>query len=551
MHLTKSLRAGLAAAGIAVVLASCGAEEPKTAGTPPAMRRLTEDQFRNSIADAFGADIKIGGKLEPLVRTGGLVALGAQSAAITPSGMEKIHQLAKSISAQVVDPQHRGTLVACGPADAKTFDEACAAQFFARSGKSLFRRPLADAEMKTRMDAARTATAALGDFYLGLGSALTGMLISPNFLYLIDTTEPDPAQPGGLRLDAYAKATRLSYFLWNTAPDDALLDAAAKGELESDSGLARQVDRMLASVRLEGGLRGFFADALAFDQFDTLEKDSIIYPAFNLSVAEDAAEQLLLTLRDTLLTREEDYRTLFTTRHWYMSAPLARVYRVHAPNAEGWAPYDFPENDSRVGIQSQIAFTALHAHPGRSSPTLRGKAVRELLLCQKIPDPPADVDFSKFNDPQSPVKTARERLAIHTEQAACAGCHKLTDPIGLAMEKFDGAGQSRADENGAPIDASGELDGAKFQDDVGFAKALSTNPAATSCVVNQLYSYSVGRTPTREDQPVLAFLQEGFASDGYRYPALLRRIATSKSFFTIAPRATGVAANQPAQKGAP
>ena len=286
MHLTRSLRAGLAAAGIAVALASCGAEEPKTAGTPPAMRRLTEDQFRNSIADAFGADIKIGGKLEPLVRTGGLVALGAQSAAITPSGMEKIHQLAKSISAQVVDPQHRGTLVACGPADAKTFDEACAAQFFARSGKSLFRRPLADAEMKTRMDAARTATAALGDFYLGLGSALTGMLISPNFLYLIDTTEPDPAQPGGLRLDAYAKATRLSYFLWNTAPDDALLDAAAKGELQSDSGLARQVDRMLTSVRLEGGLRGFFADALAFDQFDTLEKDSIIYPAFNLSVAE-------------------------------------------------------------------------------------------------------------------------------------------------------------------------------------------------------------------------------------------------------------------------
>ncbi len=550
--LGSRLRVGLAGLTVALALAACGAEEPKTSGTAPAMRRLTEDQFRNSIGDIFGADIKVGGKLEPLLRTDGLVALGARNAAITPSGMENIIQIAQAIAAQVVDEQHRPTFIACDIVDAKVFDEGCASRFFERAGQWLYRRPLTKAEAKARLATAQTATATLGDFYQGLAYSLTGMLVSPNFLYLIDTTEPDPANPEGLRLDGYAKATRLSYFLWNSAPDDALLEAAGRGDLHTGAGLERQVDRMLASVRLENGLRGFFRDALAFEAFDTLEKDSIIYPTFNLSVADDAAEQILLTLQDTLIVRNEDYRNLFTTRRLYMSNALSPVYRVQAPNAEGWAPYEIAEDDQRIGIQSQLGFTALHSHPGRSSPTLRGKAVRELLLCQKIPDPPGDVDFSKFTDPQSPLKTARLRLAAHTEQPACAGCHKLTDPIGLAMEKFDGAGQFRPTEQGEPIDPSGDLDGAKFGDAVGFAKALSTNPAIPSCAVHRLFSYGVGRTPTKDDQAVLTFLQEGFASDGYRYRDLLRRIATSKAFFAVAPRAPRVAAViSSEQSGAP
>ena len=544
----------MAFAGLAALaLASCGADEPKIAGAAPTMRRLTEEQFRNSIADAFGADIKLGVKLEPLLRTGGLVALGAQHASVTPFGAEKLHQLAKSVASQVVDPQHRRTLVACGPSDPSAFDEACAAQFFARVGRSLYRRPLTEAELKARIQSAAAATTTMGDFYRGLGSSLTAMLMGPNFLYLIETTEPDPEQPGSVRLDAYAKASRLSFFMWNAAPDNALLDAAARGDLNTSSGLARQVDRMLASVRVEDGLRGFFADAFGFDQFETLEKDAIIYPVFNLQVAEDAAEQLLLTLNDVLIVRDEDFRNIFTTRHSFMSAALARVYRVEAPNPTGWAPYEFPAGDPRIGIQSQVAFTALHSHPGKSSPTLRGKAVRELLLCQKIPEPPADVDFSKFNDPQSPLKTARLRLAMHTEQAACAGCHKLTDPIGLGLEKFDGVGQLRSTEQGELIDPSGDLDGAKFTDAADFAKALSTNPASTSCVVNRLFGYGVGRVPSRQDQPVLDYLQQVFASDGYRYRALLRRVATSKAFFAVAPEAASVTAQMaPSEpKGAP
>lgn len=541
---TDVVMRALACLGVAALLTACGPEAPKVTGAPPDMRRLTDEQYRNSIADVFGASIKIGGKLDPLIRTGGLIALGARSAPITPSGLEMIDQLGRSIAGQVVDAAHRDILVGCGPADSKTFDDACATQFFARTGRMLYRRPLSDTELKARVSAARAATENLGDFYAGLSASLSGMLVSPNFLFVIDSTEPDPANAGALRLDAFAKASRLSFFLWDTTPDDELLAAAEAGALNKSDGLKKQIDRMLSSARLDGGVRGFFADALALDKFDTLEKDSVIYPAFNLSVSEDAREQTLRTISDVLVARGEDYRNLFTTRHTYMSAALARIYRVHVPKTGQWVSYEYPADDPRVGIQSQISFTALHSHPGRSSPTLRGKAVRELLLCQKIPDPPADVDFTKFNDPNSPMKTARDRLSAHTEQPACAGCHKLTDPLGLGMEKFDGAGQLRIVEQDVPIDPTGDLDGKKFTDTAGLGKELHDNAAAAACVVNQLYAYGIGRVPSKPEQPMIAYLQERFAADGYKYTALLKNIVQSDAFFAVSPRTPTTASAQ-------
>ena len=495
----------------------------------------------------FGTSIKIGGRLDSLVRTDGLLGLGARSAGITPSGLERIDQLARSIAEQVVDEAHRDVLVGCGQALKDAFDEYCTRQFFTRVGRMLYRRPLTKDELTARVGATNLASKNLADFHQGLALSLAAMLVSPNFLFVIDTTEPNPDHPEQLRLDGYAKAARLSYFLWNSTPDDALLTAAENGDLATESGRKREIARMLASQKLDGGVRGFFADALALDTFDTLEKDSILFPAFNLAVAEDAREQTLRTISDELIARGSDYRDLFTTRHTFMSAALARIYRVYVPKTANWVPHEFPKDDPRVGIQSQISFTALHSHPGRSSPTLRGKALRELLLCQKVPDPPGDVDFTKFNDPTSEIKTAREKLALHTSQPACAGCHKLTDPLGLGLEQFDGAGQHRVVENDAPIDVSGDLDGVKFTDPASFGAALRANPAVPSCLVNRLYAYAVGRTPAKDEQGLVAHLQERFAAAGYRYPALLREIASSDAFYAVTPR-TGAPAAQAAQQ---
>jgi hypothetical protein len=201
---------------------------------------------------------------------------------------------------------------------------------------------------------------------------------------------------------------------------------------------------------------------------------------------------------------------------------------------EGWEAYEFPKDDPRAGLLTQISFLALHSHPGRSSPTLRGKALREVLLCQKVPDPPGNVNFNLVQDTKNPnLKTARERLTQHRTDPTCAGCHKLIDPMGLSLENFDSLGDYRASENGAAIDASGELDGMSFTDAAGLGKAVHDDPATPICLVNRMYAYAAGRPATNGENEWMKYLATHFASDGYRVPDLMRRIATGNAFYRV------------------
>jgi len=518
------------------LLAGCGPREPASTGGPAVVRRLTEDQYRHVIADIFGADIAVAGRFDPLNRTDGLLDLGSARAAITPASYEQFDSMAHQIASQVLDERHRDILVPCKPAREDAPDDACAGQFLGKVGRLLYRRPLKDRELQAMTGLAHQATAALGDFHGGLAYGLAGLLEAPSFLLVRDTSVDDPERPGSRHLDAYSKASRLSFLLWDSAPDDMLLNAAASGDLDSRTGLARQVDRMLTSPRLETGVRAFFADMLGFDGFDTLAKDQVIYPAFTQPVGGDAAEQTLRTVTDLLVRRNADYRDLFTTRETFLSRRLGALYRMPVGATEGWERVDLPDGDPRVGIATQVSFVALHSHPGRSSPTLRGKAVREILLCQKVPDPPANVDFALVQDTRNPnFRTARERLTAHRTQATCAGCHKIMDPIGLALENFDGAGQYRDQENGAPIDASGELDGTTFRNAHELGQALHDDPAATACLVRRLYEYGTGRVPAKGETELLAWLGRDFAAHGYQVSELLRRIATSDAFYAVSP----------------
>jgi hypothetical protein len=529
------------AVGVAafLVLAGCGrGGEPETNGGFQEMRRLTDDQYRQTIADVFGPDIKIVGRLEPDARVGGLLAVGASEVAVSRAGIEAYDAQARSIAAQVLDKAHRDNLVPCHPAAAATPDAACASLFFAKYGRLLLRHPLDSRMTQIFIKAAADRTAITGSFYSGLEGALAGMLVEPEFLFRVESAEPDPAHPGSRRLDAFSKASRLSFLLWDATPDDALLTAAEHGELDRKDGLARQVDRMMASPRLEAGVRAFFSDMLQFDGFAELEKSKDIYPRFSRTVAEDAREQTLRTITDHLLVQRGDYRDLFTTRRTFMTRALGKVYRVPVAASQGWEPFEFPQDDFRAGLLSQISFTALHAHPARSSPTLRGRAIREILLCQRVPDPPANVNFAIVEDQTNPqYKTMRDRLTAHRANPTCAGCHKIMDPIGLGLERLDGLGQYRAEENGAPIDASGELDGIAFNDAAGLGRAVRDNPATVSCLVSSLYRYASGHDPRAGEKQWLSWLRQRFAADGYRLPDLLRDIATSDGFYRIAPQA--------------
>jgi hypothetical protein len=508
-----------------------GAGREPAGGAPKHLRILTEDQYLNSLAYVFGPDIRPVATFPPPQRTDGLIALGASRSGVTSQQLELYQKAALTVAGLVVNPEHRIFLIGCKPASETAADKACATEFLREKGRLLNHRPLTPEELAMFVDLANKSADTLKNFYTGLGDALEAMLVSPDVLFVRETSEPDPKNPGEQRLDSYSLATRLSLFLWNALPDDALLKAAESGELRTKKGMARQVDRMLASARLETGMRAFFDDMFGFDDFNALSKDAAIYPHFTGQTMVDAREETIRTVIDHLITQKKDYRDLFTTRETFVSPALAVIYGLATgPN---WVRYQFPTDIPRAGILTQVSFLAVHSHPGRSSATLRGKALRELLLCQPVPMPPPNVDFSAVENPDPKLRTARDRLEVHRKNPVCAGCHKITDPMGLALENFDGAGRYRTSERGAKIDASGALDGNAFEDVAGLGKAVHDHPALTSCLVKRVYSYGTGGPTSSSDSDLLAYFNARFAEQGYRLAPLLRTIALSDAFVHV------------------
>jgi hypothetical protein len=511
------------------------AQEPEAAGGPAVTRRLTESQYRASVADIFAPDVPVVGRFERELRSDGLIAVGTSEAGLSAFSVEQYDASARGIAAVVVSKERRAQLLPCQPAAETRFDQACAKRTVEHYGPLLFRRPLTAQETKRFLETARVGHERLGNFYRGLEFALAGMMIEPDFLLRIERVEPDSKRPGQFRLDTYSKATRLSYFLTNSAPDAELLRATGAGELGTQEGLARQVDRLMVSPRFERAVRAFFEDMLQFELFEDLAKDPVIYPSYSSTVAADAQEQTLRTITDQLLTKNGDYRDLFTTRSTSLTRALGRVYALPVPTRNGWESREFSEDSERAGILTDISFLALHSHPGRSSATLRGKAIREIFLCQKVPDPPPNVDFTAVNlTSNTELPTARDRLEEHQTNPTCAGCHKIIDPLGLGLENFDGAGSFRAKENGAAIDASGSLEGVKYRDPQGLGKALHDHPGTAHCLVGNMYRSGLGRNLTEQERTrYQEQFNQAFAAKGYRVPDLMRAIAISPAFYAV------------------
>ena len=510
---------------------AASASETAIDGSPRRLRLVTAEQLHNTLTYIFGPNISPPVAFAPVTRTDGLLSVGSSFAGVTASQLEIYQKTASTAAIEIVNERNRNFLVPCAPKADDAADDACARTFLASVGRLVYRRPLAQERLEEFVAAAGDAANRLKNFYDGLGIALEGMLLSPRVMMVSEKAEPDPTHPGHERLDAYSLASRLSFFLWNAAPDDLLLKAAASGELHTPKGLARTVDRMLASDRLQDGMRAFFDDMLQLDDFKNLAKDAQIYPQFTGLAVVDAREQTLRMVVDQLVVKDKDYRDIFTTRETFLSPSLAAIYRL--PTTPGWVPYEFPADSPREGLLTQIAFLASHSHPGRSSPTLRGKTLREILLCQIVPRPPANVDFSALENPDPNVKTQRDRVAVHLKNPVCAGCHKIMDPAGLALENFDGAGQFRVAEKGAPIDASGTIDGKNFTDIHGLAQTLHDHPAAPQCLARRVFAYGTGSPASTMPQAELAALYKQFEAGGYRLRPLLRNIVMSNDFSAV------------------
>jgi hypothetical protein len=512
-----------------VVCAAAGGVAAWAAGSEEVagLRRLSEQEYRNSIADIFGKDIVVQGMFEPQVRMGGLVAASTAVLSMTQPGFESFSNMADTIAVQVTGEKLRSKLVTCTPKSPKDPDDTCAADFFSHYGLMLFRRPLTADELKTRVNLAHAMAKSSGDFYAGLRFGLATLLQSPEFLF-----RKEVAAPAGkvYTLTPFSRASRLSYLMWDTTPDPELLHAAEVGELTTAAGLEKQADRLLASPRLETGMRAFFSDMLELDTFDTVSKDALIYPQWGSAMVSSAREETLRGTIDLALHQNGDMRDLMTTRKTFINRNLAAIYDVPFAFDGEWMPYEFPPDLGRSGVLTQVSMLSMFSHPGRSSPTKRGVALMDIFLCEPTPTPPNNVDFSAVNDPKGPLNF-RQRLLAHAGNAVCASCHTHSDPIGLTLEGFDTIGQRRLTEDGKPIDLSAIIQRKTFADGAGLGQYLHDNPKYPACLARKLYAYSRGMNSEDVDASSFQIAYKTFVDSGYRLRALLKGLIESPEFF--------------------
>jgi hypothetical protein len=516
-----------------VFLASLAPALAASGGDVVSMRRLTEQEYRNSIADIFGTDIVVQGVFEPGKRIGGLIEASAAILSITPVGFDSYSKMADNIAVQVTSEKARSRLVSCKPASGTKPDDACAAQFFSHYGQMLFRRPLTRDELQSRVKLANSMTRASSDFYTGLRYGLASLLQSSNFLFRVEVAVPSGAKD--YTLDAYSRAARLSYLMWDTTPDAELLKAAESHKLATPAGLAEQVDRLMASPRLDTGIRAFFSDMLQLDTFDTVSKDALLYPKWNVQLAAAAREETLRTAIDLSLHDNDDMRELMTTPKTFINRNLAAIYGMPFDFDGDWVPVTFAPEQGRSGIVTQISMLSMFSHPGRSSPTERGVALMDIFLCEPTPTPPNNVDFSVVNNTNGPLKTVRERLMAHATSSVCASCHTHSDPIGLSLEGFDTIGRHRSIENGQAIDVSATLQGKSFVGAQGLGRFLHDNPKYPSCLARKLYSYAKGVDSQDVEPQEFKAAYKTFSDSGYRMRSLLRSMTESEDFFRAAP----------------
>lgn len=500
---------------------------PETAAQTGA-QRLTVAQYGNAIRDIFGKDINVPTAIEVDTALDGFVALGASVSTISIQGVEKYEKAAFAVAKQVVaDETHKAMVLKCTPSGPD--DAACAKETVTNLGRRVYRRQLTEAEQTRITNILLQAASVLGGFDKGLEFAIAAMLQSPHFLYRPQVGEPDPARPGQVRYTSLEMASRLSFFLWNNIPDDELLLAAEKGQLVDDDGLAEQIDRMIESPRAREGLRGFVTDYMHLAHLDKLSKDPTLFTYFSPELGPAAREETLRLFEHIVFELDTDFRDIMTTKQTFVNPKLASMYMIPSPSDEGFSLVELPSDSPRAGLLGHASILALHSHPRATSSTLRGKFIRDDLLCDPIPPPPANVNTG-LPEASEGGQTLRERMKPHLTDPTCSSCHGLMDPLGLGLENFDAIGRYRTTEAGAIIDPSGQVDGVPFKDARGLGQVLRDSNKFAPCFVRKVFSYATGFRPTEADRPTLNTLTWDFRAEGYRVKALMKLVAMSPAF---------------------
>lgn len=489
------------------------------------VRRLTRAQIEHSLKDVFGEALVVPQISEPDFAEGGLISVGAGTTTLSARGISSIEELSYSIAQQVIENSElRVRNLFCSLDDTEL--RPCLQEILSQIGRRLWRRPLRSTELETILEVVEQASQVLGDVKEGLTYGLSALIQSPHFLYRAELGQQDIARTP---FEPYALATRLSYLLWDSTPDDGLLDAAESGELDNEEGILHQVERLLASPRARIGVTRFFTEQLKLYELSEIHKDPLLFEHYNPQLMRDAREETLQLLMYIIFDQEADIREMMTTPVHFLNPRLAALYQVPAPSLDGFRLVELSEHGQRYGLLSHASVLSLNAHPTSSSATLRGKFVRNVLLCQSIPPPPVGVNTA-IPEPSGTTITLRQRVAEHLENPSCAGCHQLLDPIGLGLENYDSIGQWRETEQEALIDASGVLDERSFSDPRSLGMLIREHPNFVPCMVRTLSRYALGRLETEAEEPFLTDLKDRFEGAHYNFKALLRALILSPIF---------------------
>lgn len=500
---------------------------------PSAFKRLTASEYLATLRALLG-EVTIG-DLEPETFVEGFAKVGSGQVAISLNGVEKYELAAEAATQQVfADEARRTALLGCTPSGVS--DSACFESFVTRFGRLAFRRPLSDGERTRYTTLAGSIASTLEDPLEGLRLTTKAILLSPYFLYRVERGQPDPSSKFW-RLTSHELASSLSYFLTNSTPDTDLLDAADRDELASVEGLRAQAERLLGGPQGRESVGNFITELFRLALIGSRAKDPAMFPDYTPALQAAIARELPAVFQDVVFDRRVSALELFTTRTTFVNAELARLYGLDASGltSESWQAVQLPADGLRAGLLGTAAFLSLNANQKEGSPTHRGKFIRQFLMCQDIPAPPPDVSTVIEDPPPGVVLTKREKLAQHREDPACAGCHQLMDPMGLALENFDAVGGFRETEDGLTIDVSGDLDGVAFNGPVELAELLAQSPPTAECLVKNLYRYATGRPESDGQGAVIASLTERFSSSGYDFQTLMLDLVTSDGFRFVAP----------------
>jgi hypothetical protein len=497
------------------------------------LRRLTRAQFGNAVSDLIGVDVDVS-NLEADTFDGDFAAVGASKVATSELGVERYHEaIEAAVDAVFSDPTRQAGFIGCTPA---AVDDSCVSGFLESMGRRAWRRPLDPTEVERLLGVAQTATTELGSVTEGVRWATVALFTSPNFFYRPELGAPDSA--GNYRLTGHELASRLAFLIWNTGPDDQLLDEAAAGAFATADGVRTVAERLLQAPAGRESVSAFAEEYMRLDRVLTQAKDTSLFPEYGPVLQQAMVRDMREVWASNAFDDDASALDLFTTTKVYVNAELAVLYgnSVQGLTSDSFQFLELPVDSPRVGILGKAGFLSQFANQKEGSPTLRGKFIREAIMCQEVEPPPGDVALELPEPTDDAPKTKRQRLADHSTVPVCAGCHGLMDPMGLPLETFDAIGRYRTLDYGLPIDPSGNFDGTPVADARELGTVMSASETVAACLVRKYYSYALGHVVRDVDATVIQALTESFHAAGYRLRPLILDITAGEAFAAVAPQ---------------